>query len=151
MNPNFTDQALYEEYEAMFRPEKYQEAWEFLKLSCEYYEMIDDDIDEEPNDERKRKIQALAGCVYNSPYWRKWGHMLYLVDRIIHCQYFDSVMWERHSNEDWKIRDGKALSHAAVNMVFAVIVLEFGQDVLDKFSLKFREHAHKNHLKDIGL
>lgn len=124
-----------------------QEAWEFLKVSCEYYEMIDDDMDEDFNEERKRKIASLAACTYNSSYWRKHGAMLYLVDRIIHCQYFDSAIWE-HSEEEWQRRDAKALSHAGVNMVFAVILLEFGQDVLDKFSLKFREHAHLLHLGD---
>lgn len=148
MNLKFIDQDLYREYEEMFKG--HEEAWEYLKLSCEYYETVDDEMDEPFDEERKRKLTSLAACVYNTTYWRKYGQMLYLVDRIIHCQYFDSAMWER-SDEPWKKRDSKALSHAAVNMVFAVILLEFGQDTLDKFSLKFREHAHKLHLKDIGL
>lgn len=145
MNLKFINQELYEEYRAMFQG--HEDAWEYLKLSCEYYEMVDDEMDEEHDPERIRKLASLAACVYNTNYWRKHGAMLYLVDRIIHCQYFDSAIWE-HADEDWKKKDAKALSHAAVNMVFAVILLEFGQDTLDKFSLKFREHAHLLHLQD---
>jgi hypothetical protein len=145
MNPKFLDQNLFAEYEAMFVG--HEEAWDFLKISCEYYEHIDDLVDEEVTTVDVKETTSLAACTYNHPYWRKHGAMLYLVDRIIHCQYFDSAMWES-SEEEWKRRDAKALSHAGINMVFAVILLEFGQDTLDKFSLKFREHAHLLHIKD---
>jgi hypothetical protein len=148
MNPNFIDQELYKEYKMMF--EGHDEAWSFLYAACEFYEAVDDQVDEITTINTTKRLTSLAAIYYNHNYWKKYGQALFLVDRISHCQYFDSVIWE-HSGEEWQKRDAKALSHAAVNMVFAVILIEFGQATLDAFSLKFREHAHKLHLKDIGL
>jgi hypothetical protein len=146
MNPKFLDQELYEEYKNMFKG--HEEAWSFLGTSCDYYEQVDDQVDEITTSETTRKLTSLACIYYNHPYWKKYGHILYMVDKISHCQYFDSVLWE-HSKEEWMRRDAKALSHSAVNMVFAVIFIEFGQETLDKFSAKFREHAHRLHLQDL--
>jgi len=148
MNSNFLDQELYKEYETLFKDKP--EAWDFIKLSNYYFECVDDCVDEEKDIKRLRKLTAYAGMFYNHSYWLKYGQTLYPIERLIHCQYFDSVDWES-SAEPWKKRDSKALSHPSVNLVFAVILIEFGQDKLDEFSSKFREHAHRLHLKDIEL
>lgn len=145
MNPAWIDQELYEEYKTMFKDK--QEAFHFIATSCEYYEAVDDMVDEINQTNHVRKLTSLSSIYYNHPYYRKWQSTLYPIDRITHCQYFDSVEWEA-SSEKWKRDHAKVLSHPAVNMVFIVILIEFGQETLDKFSSKFREHAHKLHLKD---
>jgi len=91
MNPNFINQALYKEYEQLFleRPE----AWDFIKLSNAYFEIVDDVVDETFSKERIRKLTAYAGMFYNHSYWRKHCNTLYVVDRLIHCQYFDIVVF----------------------------------------------------------
>lgn len=147
-NPNFINQELYNKYVNMFVG--HEEAWDFLKLSNAYFEIVDDLIDEPKDDDRNKRLTALAGLFYNHSYWIKHRTTLWIVERLIRCQYLDSVTWE-HSNEEWKKRDAKALSHASTNLVFAVVLIEFGQDVLDNFSSDFRANAHQLHLKDIGV
>lgn len=77
MNPKFLDQNLFAEYEAMFVG--HEEAWDFLKVSCEYYEHIDDLVDETVTTVDVKETTSLAACSYNHPYWRKHGAMLYLL------------------------------------------------------------------------
>ena len=145
MNPSFLNQELYLKYEAMFAEK--QEAWDFLKLSNAYFEVVDDLIDEPKDVELIKRCTALAGLFYNHTYWIKHRTTLWIVERLIRCQYLDSVQWEK-SEEEWKRRDAKVLSHASVNLVFTVVLIEFGQNVLDDFSSEFRENAHKLHLGD---
>lgn len=145
MNPNFLDQKLYEEYESMFKG--HEEAWDFIKLSNAYFELIDDLVDEPKELGRIERLTALAGLFYNHSYWLRHRTTLWIVERLIRCQYLDSVKWE-HSDEQWKREHAKILSHPSVNIVFTVILIEFGQHVLDNFSARFRENAHRLHLGD---
>lgn len=145
MNPHFIDQKLVEEYQQMFVG--HEEAWDFIKLSNAYFEIVDDLIDEPKDIERIKRCTALAGLFYNHSYWIKHRTTLWIVERLIRCQYLDSVEWEK-SEEQWKREHAKVLSHPSVNLVFTIILIEFGQDVLDNFSARFRENAHRLHLGD---
>jgi len=126
----------------------HEEAFDFLKLSNAYFDVVDDLIDEPKDVELIKRCTALAGLFYNHTYWIKHRTTLWIVERLIRCQYLDSVKWEP-SSEEWMKRDAKALSHSAVNLVFTVILIEFGQDVLDSFSAEFRENAHRLHINDL--
>lgn len=144
-NPNFDDKELLADICTMF--EGHNEASEFILLYGAYIEPIDDLVDEEKDVKNVRLVGELAARLFNCTYWKKWGNCLYLVERLIHNTYFDSVVWES-ADEEWKRRDAKCLSHAGYNMLFAVVLLEFGEDALKGLSLRFREHAHKRHLGD---
>ena len=144
-NPNFTDKKLLTEIVELFAERT--EAYEFLRLYGEYGEMIDDIVDEEKNLDTIEKAARLVNAVNNCSYWRKYQHSLMLVERLVHNTYFDSVKWEK-SNSEWKRRDAKCLSHCGYNMLFAVILIEFGEETLSKFSLRFRTHAHLRHIHD---
>jgi len=144
-NPNFADKQLLTELTELFADKP--EAYEFLKLYGDYGEIVDDVIDEERNLDTIETAARLCHAVNNCAYWNKWKHCLFLVERLVHNTYFDSVKWEK-SNANWKRRDAKCLSHCGYNMLFAVILLEFGEETLNKFSLRFREHAHLKHIND---
>jgi hypothetical protein len=145
-NPAFISEELHDRYVHMFVG--HEDAFDFLKLSNAYFEIVDDLIDEPKNLDKIKRCTALAGLFYNHTYWIKHRTTLWIVERLIRCQYLDSVKWE-HSDEEWMKRDAKALSHSAVNLVFTVILIEFGQDVLDNFSAEFRENAHRLHINDL--
>lgn len=144
-NPNFINTELYEQYQQMFVG--HEEAWDFLKLSNAYFEIVDDLIDEPKNIDFIKRCTALSGLFYNHTYWVKHRTTLWIIERMIRCQYMDSVDWEQ-SDEEWKKQHAKVLSHPSVMLVFTVVLIEFGQDVLDNFSSKFRENAHRLHLGD---
>lgn len=144
-NPNFADKALLAELAEMFNGR--EDAVNFVVAYGNYIEIIDDLVDEVKDKDRVRKVGEQAALVFNLPYWKKWGHALYYVERIIHNTYFDSVCWEE-SEEEWKRRDAKCLSHCGYNMLFAIILVEFGEKKLQELSLRFREHAHKRHIND---
>ena len=144
-NPNFTDKELLVELTELFKDRP--KAYEFLKLYGEHGELVDDLVDEIVTPELVEKESRLAHAVSNCEYWRTWQRELYLVSRLVHNQFFDSVKWES-AQEEWKRRDAKALSHCGYNMLFSVILIEFGEETLMKFSLRFREHAHLRHIND---
>lgn len=144
-NDNFEDKELLREIAELFVDKP--DAAEFIHMYGTYCEVMDDLVDEEPSVDRielsGRLRMQLSGCAY----WQKHVAHLWLVERLIHNTYFDSVRWEK-SDEEWKRRDAKVLSHAAYNMLFSVILLEFGYEKLAEISLRFREHAHLRHLND---
>lgn len=144
-NPHFASQEFWAELVNLFidRPE----AHEFVLHYGEYIENIDDLVDEPKDVERVKKVTEQAARLFNSPYWKKWGDKLYLLERITHLTYFDSVCWES-ADEEWKRWDAKCLSHCGYNMLFAIILIEFGEDKLRSISLRFREHAHLRHIND---
>ncbi len=144
-NPNFEDKQLLTEITELFKDKP--EAIQFLHLYGEYCEVMDDLVDEVVYTEMVDKAGQLRMQIGQCPYWQMHNKHLWVVEQLIHNTYFDSVKWE-DSKEEWQRRDAKALSHCAYNMLFAVILLEFGADVLNKISLRFREHAHKRHLHD---
>jgi len=88
-----------------------------------------------------------ATAVYNSTYWRQWGHVLTLLEKIIINQYFDSVKWEK-AEEEWKRQYAKVNSHAGMMMTFAVVLIEFGDKKLEEVSLAWREQAYMTHKDD---
>jgi len=144
-NDNFKDKNLLTELTELFKDRT--EAYEFLVLYGEYGELVDDLVDEVVLPEMVEKTARLVHAVNNHTYWIKWKHVLHIVERLIHNTYFDSVKWES-ANEEWKRRDAKVLSHCGYNMLFAVILIEFGEETLAKYSLRFREHAHLKHIND---
>lgn len=144
-NGNFTDKKLLSDLTELFQDKS--EACEYLHLYGQYIELVDDLVDEEPQVDRVQEATKYAALIGNCSYWNKWKGYLYLVERLIHNTYFDSVIWEK-SNTDWKRKDAKCLSHVGYNMLFAVILIEFGEDKLREYSIRFREHAHLKHLND---
>jgi len=134
------------ELEALF--EGRQESLEFLKLYGEHCGLVDDLVDEPGNPATVEKAARLAFAVNNCAYWHKWKHCLWVVDRVIHNTYFDSVKWES-AEEEWKRRDAKCMSHTAIEMIMAVILIEFGEEVVAKYSLSLREWAYNKHKDDL--
>lgn len=145
-NKNFKDKDLLRELCELFHG--HDEAIQFVHLYGEYCEVMDDLVDEEKSVETIERAGSLRMTISSHPYWLLHAGQLALVERLIHHQYFDMVVWES-SDEEWKRRDARALNHCAYNMLFSVILLEFGDEALKKFSLRFREHAHERHLEDI--
>lgn len=119
-----------------------QDAWQFLLMYLEYVHIIDDCVDEEKSVDRIEQLTKFAAIVFNSVYWRKWGTQLYITERLTHNVYFDSVVWE-NAEEAWKIRDSKVMNQRGYDMLFAVILIEFGEEELKKWSLKFRDYSHR--------
>ncbi len=127
--------------------ENKQEAKEFLLLYSEMGGLIDDIVDEQKNTNTIRRGTLLLSKCYNCNYWLKWHNSLLVTDRLIHNQYFDSVEWES-SYEQWKREHAKVYSHAGIQMTLAVILIEFGDIELEKWSLRFREYAYNRHKED---
>ena len=144
-NDNFKDKELLKELAILF--EGRPDVLHFLYLYGEYCECMDDLVDEGNSPERVDKSGQLRMELGQTTYWLKHSHYLWLVERLIHNTYFDTVKWEG-AEEEWKRRDAKALSHCAYNMLFSVILLEFGYDKLRELSERFRTHAHERHLHD---
>lgn len=144
-NPSFKDKELLTDLCTLF--EGKQEAIQFIHLYGEYCEIMDDLVDESKSVELIEKAGRLRMDISSHPYWLKWHGQLAIVERLIHHQYFDMVVWES-AEEEWKRRDARALNHCAYNMLFSVILIEFGDETLKKFSLRFRNHAHERHLND---
>jgi len=145
MNKNFTDKELLAECCKLL--EHNQDAVRFILAYGEYIEHIDDLVDEEKDNNRNRKLLEYSSMVFNSNYWCKYRSQLYLLERMIHNTYFDSVTWET-STDEWKRRDAKCLSHCGYMMLFAVVLIECGEEALNGFTLRFREHAHLRHIND---
>jgi G:T-mismatch repair DNA endonuclease (very short patch repair protein) len=145
-NDNFKDKQLLIELTELLstRPE----AVEFLHLYGNYGELVDDLVDEPGNPKIVEEADKLSIQISQCAYWQKHQQHLWVVRWLVHNTYFDTVKWESAS-EEWKRRDAKALSHCGYMMLFAVILLEFGIDTLNKFSLRFREHAHLKHINDL--
>jgi hypothetical protein len=122
-------------------------AAEFMALYGEYCNLLDDEIDEQKDSTRVRNIVLASTAFYNCMYWKRWGSVLVLLEKIIVNQYFDSVKWEK-SEEEWKRQHAKVYSHAPILMYFAVILIEFGDDELANVSLLFREEAYNIHKED---
>lgn len=116
-------------------------AFNFLCKYIEYIHCIDDCDDEAKDLKRNAKLTRLAFEVFNHDYWTKWRQSLMIVERLIHNAYRDSVIWEQESI--WKRRDAKVLNQRGYDMLFAIILIEFGEDKLEEFSLQFREYSHK--------
>lgn len=144
-NDNFKDKELLEDLCELFTGKP--DACQFIHLYGEYCELMDDLVDEPKDIQTIERAGRLRMDISAHPYWIKYHGQLAIVERLIHHQYFDMVEWE-HSDEEWKRRDARALNHCAYNMLFAVILLEFGDETLKKFSLRFRNHAHERHLQD---
>jgi hypothetical protein len=144
-NNNFKDKELLKDLCTLFEDKK--EAVQFIHLYGEYCELMDDLVDEEKNIERIEKAGRLRMDISVHPYWLKWCGQLAIVERLIHNQYFDMVIWEQ-ADEIWKRRDARALNHCAYLMLFSIILIEFGDETLKKFSLRFRNHAHERHIND---
>lgn len=141
-------QILWEELKTLFLSHvEGPEIFEFLSAYQDYIHSVDDMIDEGFTPELLGKINNYAVICFSTTFWRKHCSELFLVEQLINNQYYDSVMWE-HSNEEWKRKDAKCLSHSGYNMFFGIIYLFFGREKLREYSIKFREQTHLKHLND---
>jgi hypothetical protein len=127
----------------------HDEAYEFLLLYCQYSGLIDDLVDEEKDIQRVRQTSWYAGLVFNCNYWKKFGHILYIVDRLCHNNYFDSVIMEQ-SDVEWKRQHALIYSHTGMQMTLAVILLEFGQGTMEQWSMLIREAAYNREQEPTG-
>jgi len=124
-----------------------KDAGEFLQIWNNRVEYIDDVVDEPKEIERLNEFLRLTASMYNCNYWKQYGNILAMTDRLIHITYFDSVKWE-NSKEVWKRRDARCLSHCALDMVLAVMMIEFGEPLARQYSILLRENAHLPHAFD---
>lgn len=120
---------------------------EFLKLYGEYIELVDDFVDKDNGEINPLDITNKALEVFSTNYWRANAHFLYLIDKVNRLTYLDSNKMMA-SDIDWIKTDGKALSHCAYNLLFAIIIHELGDAKAEEISLEFRINAHKEHLYD---
>jgi hypothetical protein len=120
-------------------------AADFLDHYAYYCGSVDDVVDE--GSEHAKECARRASSVYNHDYWKRWGHVLILLEKIIINQYFDSVKWEK-AEEEWKRQHAKVNSHAGMMMTFAVVLIEYGDKKLDEVSLAWREQAYMMHKED---
>ena len=127
--------------------EKNPRATEFLDLYSNYCGVVDDIVDESKSPHTIKTCALAATAVYNSAYWRQWGHLLTLLEKVIINQYFDSCRWEE-ADEVWKRQHAKVNSHAALMMYFAVVLIEYGDKKLEEVSLAWREQAYMIHKDD---
>jgi len=136
---------VYKEIEELFcnKPE----ALAFVFNYMQYVHYIDDLVDEAQSVNNVKGITTYASIVYSSEYWHNNRATLYIVDRLISNQYFDSVTWE-HTDELWKKQQARVLNQCGYMMLFAVILLEFGEIKLTEISIKFREYCHNKHKDD---
>jgi hypothetical protein len=123
------------------------EAFEFLVLFGQHCAAIDDIVDEEKDSALVKQSVLYSTRMYNCNYWRKWGHTLVLLERVIVNSYFDSVKWEK-AEEEWKRQVAKVHSHDGMLMTFAVILIEYGDEALAEVSLAWREQAYELHKHD---
>lgn len=144
-NENFKDKELLKELCELFHGKN--DAIQFVHMYGEYCEIVDDLVDKPKDIGLLEKAGRVRMDISNHPYWLLRHQQLAIVERLIHHQYYDMVQWES-AEEEWKRRDARALNHCAYNMLFAVILLEFGDEALKKLSLRFRTHAHERHLQD---
>ena len=128
--------------------EKNPRATEFLDLYSNYCGVVDDNVDEAKSADYIKQMANAATEVYNSSYWKQWGHVLVLLEKIIINQYFDSVKWEK-AEEEWKRQHAKVNSHSALMMYFAVVLIEYGDKKLEEVSIAWREQAYEMHKEDV--
>lgn len=146
-NPNWKDKQLLTELAELFKEKP--EAVEYLYLFGQLCEVADDLVDGDISiPEGVEKIGLLRQQLSVCPYWTKNYQHFWMTERLVHHQYMNMVQWE-HSTEEWKRRDARALSHCAYNILFGVILFEFGDQVLAKFADRIRTHAHELHLNDL--
>ncbi len=125
-----------------------EEAIRFVIAYGQYVEHIDDLVDEPKSIPLIQTTILEAADIFSSNYWRRNGDYLRITEKLINLEYFDSVAWEAAANEEWKRRDARVMSHAAYHMLFAILLLECGDDATRKICLRFREQAHLKHLHD---
>lgn len=133
-----------------FQAAEKPEVLEFLKLYGEYIELVDDFVDKDNGEINPLDITNKALEVFSCNYWRANAHFYYLIDKVNRLTYMDSnKMME--SDIEWIKQDGKALSHCAYNLLFAVLVHELGDKFAEEISYEFRINAHKEHLYDKNI
>lgn len=115
-------------------------ASEYLVLFSQYCDLLDDQIDEAKSDERTRKLSELAAKIFNCQYWQTYSKNLYLLERTINNCYFDSIRW--------KCPYGQLLAACGIQMIVAVLIIEFGEEVANEWSIKLREFYYNKHKDD---
>lgn len=122
------------------------EAFEFVVLYRNYIHLIDDIVDEKEfqNSVKLLELQALASRTFTCNFWIRHGQKLIVTEQLINNSFADSVHWEK-SETEWKRRDANVLRHAGLDMFFAVLLVEFGYNVMRSFSARFREQCHLLH------
>lgn len=125
-------------------------ALEYLLLFNQYCDLLDDQIDEGKSNERTRKISQLAAQISNSSFWCQYRTNLYLLERTINNAYFDSLRWER-SEEKFKREISRVLASTGIMMIVAVIMIEFGEEVANEWSVRLREFYYEKHKNDANI
>jgi len=124
------------------------DALEFLHLYNAYVHLIDDIIDDRCTEPAKiLEMQHAARNVFSHPFYQQNIQQLYVVEALNNDTYRTSVEWER-GDVEWNRRHAACLRHCGYSMVFAVILITGGQDILTGMSSSFREQCHLKHIED---
>lgn len=122
-------------------------ALEFLSLYTNYCALADDivDGDKEPRD--VIELCQIASALYNCEYWRTYGRELLIVERLNALAFHDSLKLE-NSPEHWQLEYCKFLGQSGCNMVFAVIMIELGEDSAKRISTYLRLKVYDRHIEE---
>lgn len=121
----------------------------FILDYYEYVHKIDDLIDEGiKSNENLLSVFHAASKVFSNDFYRRYGHMLFIVNTLIHNTYSDIIQWEK-SEIDWQKAYADNLRHCAIDMVFAVLYIVGGEEAMRKLSLPMREFCRLDNLNDI--
>jgi hypothetical protein len=121
-------------------------AADFLVDYITYCSLVDDCVDEHYAATRIQRITELAFKSFNCEYWRQYSHILSVTERLMHNSYFDSLVWEEEKG--WKGEYSKFMAQCGCQMVFAVVLIEFGEQYLNQISLDFRQAVYEKHEKE---
>lgn len=136
---------LLEEINLMLKD--YPLALDFIIKYNQYVHDIDDIVDESLDKHFIVRTFGKSCEIFSHPFWLKNSEFLQVTEALINNDYADSLIWEE-SLEEWKIRDGKCLSHSGYRMFFAVLYVCLGYDAMRSVSIRFREFSHLKHLND---
>lgn len=123
------------------------EALEFIAVYSAYVNAVDDAVDEDIQVEHVSKLCTLANAVYNSRYWTRNMQSLYLLERVIHSNYFASLTWE-DSAEKWKQGYAKFLAQSGLQMVTAVAIIELGETAANQLALSLMHNTYTKNESD---
>lgn len=132
----------WEELIALF--ENHIEAKIFLGLWLKYINAIDDIIDEKIVDPKVLlNTFALASQMHSCKFYQTYCNMLWLTENLINDTYGTSVNWER-AEEEWKKKHADTMRHCGIAMVFAVILIVHGREVMLQYSDRYKEFVYQD-------
>ncbi|HTH21690.1 MAG TPA: hypothetical protein VL854_05700 [Nitrososphaeraceae archaeon] len=129
---------------------EHPDAVKFIYAFSAYCHGIDDIIDGEIKDtEGILRVFGMAADVFTCPFWRQYGPMLYIVEKVINNDFSDSEVM-KNSEHQWQRQHADVLRCSANNMLHAVLYLLCGREVARRVSLDIRTCSYFNHHDEAG-